>query len=292
MNDPMLSIITPVYNGEKFIEACIKNVIEQNYPHSEHIIVDGNSSDCTLEIVKKYAEKHPHIRWVSEKDKGQSDAMNKGIALARGQILGILNYDDFYEPNVFKRVLEIFKTLPNPSLLVGNCNVWYANGELKEVNRPSRLKLSELLLGIKVNPCPLNPSAYFYHKSVHTKIGPYKIMYYSMDIDFLLRAVQVATVKYVDEVWGNFVLQKDCKTYREMESETSYIRHQNIIKSYRKDVPLLQRICVAIKYELYYKENIHKITSVFNRLRYYLKRPLEAPAMIRRKLNNFFNAKK
>lgn len=77
----MLSIITPVFNGKRFIEFCIKNVSEQNCPDAEHIIVDGGSTDGTVEIVKSYADKYPHIRWISKKDRGQSDAMNKGMLL-------------------------------------------------------------------------------------------------------------------------------------------------------------------------------------------------------------------
>lgn len=119
----MISIVTPVYNGEAFIESCIKVAIAQNCSDIEHIIVDGGSSDRTVEIIKNYARNYPHIRWISEKDKGQSDAMNKGISMAKGDILAILNVDDFYEPNVLNRIVEIFKTLPEPSLLVGNCNI-------------------------------------------------------------------------------------------------------------------------------------------------------------------------
>jgi glycosyltransferase involved in cell wall biosynthesis len=87
--------MTPVYNGQRFIEFCIKNVIDQHCSHAEHIIVDGGSTDGTVEIIKSYAEKYPHIRWISEKDNGQSDAMNKGISMAKGEILGVLNVDDF-----------------------------------------------------------------------------------------------------------------------------------------------------------------------------------------------------
>ncbi|WP_146007550.1 glycosyltransferase family 2 protein, partial [Fischerella muscicola] len=141
----MISVITPVYNGEKFIESCIKVVIEQNCPNVEHIIIDGGSKDGTVEIIKQYAKHYPHIRWISEKDQGQSDAMNKGIAMAKGEIISFLNVDDFYEPNVLNRVLKLFEKLPEPSLVVGNCNIWGDSQELKLINKPKKLKIEYLL---------------------------------------------------------------------------------------------------------------------------------------------------
>ena len=119
----MISIITPVYNGDRFIEKCINAVINQNCHDVEHIIIDGGSTDRTVDIIKEYADRSSHIRWISEKDRGQSDAMNKGIQMAKGEIICFLNVDDFYEPNVLNQVVELFIKLPDPSFVVGNCNV-------------------------------------------------------------------------------------------------------------------------------------------------------------------------
>src|SRR5690349_9456456 len=100
-----LSIVTPVFNGGCFIESCLRNVIEQACPAIEHIVVDGGSADGTVEILSEYAARFDHIHWVSERDRGQSDALNKGIRMARGTVIGWLNVDDFYEPNVLSGVL-------------------------------------------------------------------------------------------------------------------------------------------------------------------------------------------
>jgi glycosyltransferase involved in cell wall biosynthesis len=207
----MLSIITPTYNSNRFIESCIQGVIHQNCPDIEHIIVDGGSTDGTVDIIQQYAQQYPHIRWVSEKDRGQSDAMNKGIAMARGEILGFLNVDDFYEPNALNRVLKHFETLPEPSFLVGDCNLWDDDDRLLYVNQPSQISLLMILFDIA--QFPFNPSAYFYHASLHDKIGVYDTDdHYAMDLDFVLRAVQIATVKYVNETLGNFRLITGTKT--------------------------------------------------------------------------------
>jgi len=243
----MISIITPVFNGIRFIETCIVNVIEQTCPCVEHIIVDGGSADGTVEVIKSYAEKYPHIRWVSEKDKGQSDAMNKGIAMAKGEIIGFLNVDDFYEPNVLNHVTEIFKTLPEPSLLVGNCNVWDNDGNLWFVSRPSGIGLQNLLLGKYMEAFPMNPSSYFYHKSLHHLIGPYDTdEHYGMDVHFIFMAVQKAKVTYVDKLWGNYRYLEGTKTYEDDKSGGNAIRVKQITEYYRKQQPLFYKFYLDI----------------------------------------------
>lgn len=247
----MISIITPVYNGEKFIEPCIQSVINQNCSELEHLIIDGGSKDRTVEIVQRYAQQFPHIRWVSEKDQGQSDAMNKGILMAIGDILGFLNVDDFYEPNVLNRVLERFRSLPKPSFLVGNCKVWNDAGELKKLNQPAKLKLTDLLLGAEINPHPVNPSAYFYHACLHQEIGLYQVNeHYVMDLDFILKTVQVAHVEYVNETWGNYREIEGTKTVNDWRSGEGARRAETLLKTYRDQLPLAPRLQVTVLYHL------------------------------------------
>ncbi|AKG20953.1 glycosyltransferase family 2 protein [Calothrix sp. 336/3] len=278
----MITVITPVYNGEKFIEKCIQVVINQNCPDVEHIIVDGASKDRTVEIIKQYAEKYPHIRWVSEKDQGQSDAMNKGIAMAKGEILAILNVDDYYEPNILNKVAEILINLPKPSLLVGNCNIWDGEGNLLSINKPSKLKLQDLLMGWKINQMPANPSAYFYHKNIHEIIGLYNTSEnYAMDLDFILKAVQVANIKYIDETWGNFRLHENTKTYNSIQSGNTMTDMHRIMRLYRKNLPLLSRLFTAIKYEFYY--------HIYDKLRFYFENPQKILPFFKSKFIGIFN---
>jgi len=103
-----VSIITAVLNGAKTIEYCIQSVLMQTYPHIEHIIIDGGSTDGTVEIIKKYEDKIAY--WVSEPDNGYYDAINKGIKAACGDIIGILNSDDFYaNDKVIEKVVDVFR---------------------------------------------------------------------------------------------------------------------------------------------------------------------------------------
>lgn len=279
----MISIVTPVYNGRRYIEACIQSVISQNCPEVEHIIIDGGSTDGTVDIIRQNAEQYPHIRWISEKDRGQSDAMNKGITMARGEIIGILNVDDYYEPNVLNRVFLLFKSLPVPALLVGNCNVWNDQGSLILVNKPKKLRLADLLLGPNINPFPLNPSAYFYHTELHQQVGYYKVDDpYTMDIDFIFKAVQRANIHYVDETWGNFRLISGTKTLEDMRRGTATSRQVLLLKSYRKELPLLQHLHVVFMYTCY--------NSILLSLLYFWKNPKELPWRLKNRLVKLFRS--
>ena len=243
-----ISIITPVLNGGSLIENCLCSVIQQNCLDIEHLIVDGGSTDDTIEVVQRYAHEYAHIRWISEKDRGQSDAMNKGIAGARGECVGFLNVDDSYEPGVLNTVKEIFDKVPEPSLLVGNCKVWNEKGTLVEINRPCRLKYRDLLLGYAINPIPINSSAYFYHKTIHQIIGGYDVAEdYVLDWDFLLRAVRVAHVMYFNQTWGNYYLLPGTKTYTDIMNGRNRWRVGQLIMSHRRQLPWIQRVWIELQ---------------------------------------------
>ena len=107
INLPKISIVMPSYNQVEFIERSILSVLNQNYQNYELLIIDGGSNDGTIEIIKKY-QKYITF-WISEKDKGQSDALNKGFKLCTGEIYGWLNSDDVYLPNAFKLIMKAAK---------------------------------------------------------------------------------------------------------------------------------------------------------------------------------------
>jgi glycosyltransferase involved in cell wall biosynthesis len=264
-----ISVITPVFQGEKYIEECILNVIRQKDTCIEHIIIDGGSHDRTLEIIKKYAEKYSHIKWNSESDNGQSDAMNKGISLAKGSIIGFLNVDDYYEPHTLHRVMEFFNELPEPSFLVGNCNIWDENNQILAVNRPNNLDFQDLLIGTEIFMFPINPSAYFYHKSLHEIIGLYDINdNFSMDLDFILRAVQVANVIYVDELFGNFRLIPGTKTYEDLQQHGNS-RANNLYEKYAAQLKPVDRFWLFFRKKIYYTKFF--IRKLFKPVYYFFK---------------------
>lgn len=211
MSEILITIITPVFNGRSHIEKCLQSVADQECTVAEHLIMDGASTDGTAELVEDWAKRYPQIRLISEKDKGQSDAMNKGLKLANGKIISFLNVDDFYEPGVLNRIPDIFKGLPEPAFVCGNLNILNPDGSLKHFNRPDHISKVELL-----SNCfewPYNPSAYFYHKSLHEITGPYnEENHLSMDYEFILAAASHIPLRHVNETWGNFQNLDDSKT--------------------------------------------------------------------------------
>lgn len=124
MNNPLVSIITAVYNGEKYLEKTILSVLGQSYENIEYIIIDGASTDGTLEIIKKYEEQIDY--WISEEDNGVYEAMNKGLKVAKGQYIAILNADDYYTSNAMAlSITKIIETKSHYSI----ANVKYVNSQ-------------------------------------------------------------------------------------------------------------------------------------------------------------------
>src|SRR5262249_46923914 len=126
-NYPRITIITPSFNQAQFFEQTIASVLDQNYPNLEYIIIDGGSQDHSVEIIRKYD--HRLAYWVSEKDRGQTHAINKGLERATGDIIAYLNSDDFYLAGTLHRVAEYFQQHPDVDLLHGRCRTVNVNGE-------------------------------------------------------------------------------------------------------------------------------------------------------------------
>ena len=122
---PKLSIVTPSFDQGKFLEETILSVLDQNYPNLEYIIIDGGSTDESVEVIKRY-EKHLAY-WISEKDRGQVHAINKGIERTTGDIFGFLNSDDLYLPGTFATVTEHFDNHPESEWVCGD-TVMFGDG--------------------------------------------------------------------------------------------------------------------------------------------------------------------
>ena len=186
-----ISIITVCYNAEKTIEDTIKSVLSQTYDNYEYLIIDGKSSDRTLEIIDKY-KSDKHIKLVSEKDNGLYDAMNKGIKLASGDLIATINSDDvLYDNNIFQTVIDNI----NDQIDIVYGDVLYCDENLEKTVR-------DYISGEKTSDywCPAHPSMYV-RKQVFDKLGSYNINYkICADYDFMIRCnLNNVSFKYVKQ---------------------------------------------------------------------------------------------
>lgn len=236
---PVLSVITPVYRGAAFLARCIGNVRAQGLGgRVEHVVMDGGSQDGSVDILRRCAGRDTRLVWRSERDAGQSDAMNKGTAIARGAIIGALNVDDEYLPGALAAALDAFEGLDEPSLVIGDCEVVDENGALLFVNRPRARSLFGLAIGLSH---PINPAAYFYHRSLHALAGGYDPSdHYSLDLDFLYRAMQRANVVYLPRTLGRFRVAPGTKTYADQAHASARLRRLQHV--YSRALPLGQRL--------------------------------------------------
>lgn len=182
MNEkPLISIITVVYNGEKYLEQTIESVLNQTYDNIEYLIIDGGSNDGTIEIIKKY--ENVLKLWISEPDKGLYDAMNKGIAMAKGEIIGMINSDDWYELNAVELIVENYKNNPGKRIFHGDRFDVLPN-DSKKIKPFNSSKFKFIYYGMTYN----HPSM-FVHEDVY-KEQEYNINLRALsDYEFVLKNV-------------------------------------------------------------------------------------------------------
>ena len=189
-----ISIITPTFNSEKYLERCIKSIQSQDYNNIEHIIIDGDSTDETRNIIKKYHNNKTIL--ISEKDDGIWDAMNKGLKIASGDIIGFLNSDDYYYPNAIKTVVKYFNN-NNIDVLFGTTQKY----KLMHGYKPLKIRFS---FGFYTS----HSVGFFINREKHLKIGFYNKKYLSADLDFFYKMIVKFKLKGVatkkNEVLGKF----------------------------------------------------------------------------------------
>ncbi len=233
---PLVSIITPSYNQGHYLADTIQSVLSQGYPNLEYLLVDGGSTDNSVEVIRQYADRIDW--WVSERDQGHADALNKGFAHATGQVLAWLNSDDTYQPGAIQEAVDYLVSHPQVSMVYSDANLVDQQG--KYIGRfPARQTSYARMLNGSVN---IPQATTFFWAHSWKQVGPLDLsLRYSFDYDLWVRLAKIAPVVYVPRVWANFRLHEAGKTvYLDDRCYPDMIR-VNQRETGRKISPLLVR---------------------------------------------------
>jgi len=199
-------------------------VLNQNYPKFEHIVIDGGSTDGTIEILKK----NPHLKWISEPDEGQSDALNKGFKMANGDIIGWLNSDDVYLPSTFEKVVNIFK---NEEIDGVYSNIYFGD---KNLNITRKYTTHKPIKWLSVFHCFIPSTSFFFRrKIIDDGILIDKKIHITMDKDFFARILfKGYKIIYVNDFWAIFRWHEGNKSLD--TKETKFTRYREGFELFNK----------------------------------------------------------
>lgn len=216
------TIVTPTYNNAAYLEEIIQNIRTQSYQNFEHIVVDGGSTDNTVEILRRY----PHLCWISEKDRGQSDAINKGFRLGTGDILAWQNADDLYFPDTFQIVADFFRQNPEVDLVYGNYQLIDHNGIWLSDVYPIQWNRWLFAHGRFV---PIQPTT-FWRRQVYETIGELdESLHYCMDVDFFARAARQFNFARIPAMLGKFRIHLESKTHNPGNQHKVHQEHKQVL---------------------------------------------------------------
>lgn len=215
---PKITIVTPSYNQGKFIERTLKSVLSQDYPRLEYIVMDGGSTDETVSILRKYEKQYGKggtkekkgvsFSWVSEKDNGQTHAINKGMKKATGDIFAYLNSDDVYPAGTLRQVGTYFAQHPKDSFIYGHGRLIDSDdNQIGFYNdyQVDREKLWEA--------CAISQPTTFWRAQVYKKIGPFDESYrFTMDYDYWMRVSKKHHMMYIPTIIANSRIHQEAKT--------------------------------------------------------------------------------
>lgn len=224
MKNNIISIVTPSFNQGQFIEETIKSVLGQagNF-YIDYIIADGGSTDKSVEIIKKYDEliknnqypikcKGVEMRWWSKKDKGQTNALNEGFKIAKGELWAWINSDDYYEPDIFEYISKKHKENPDADLFYGDIYIVDKENN-KTVNETRQGSYTDLADFTGKDLYIFQPSTFFTRR-VMKKIGPLdESLNYVMDYDLWIRMLKDSKILYVKKILANFRIWENSKTF-------------------------------------------------------------------------------
>jgi glycosyltransferase involved in cell wall biosynthesis len=237
---PKISLVTPSLNQGRFIEETIQSVLSQDYPNLEYLVMDGGSSDNTLSVLEGYSTR---LKWVSEKDNGQTDAINKGMRMVSGDILAYLNADDLLLPGTLLRVAQLFMEHPKTMWLTGQCRIIdESNREIRKLittykNIWLRLRHPSMLLITDY----ISQPATFWRASVVNDVGDMdNNLHYTMDYDYWLRLYSKYPPLFVSEYLAAFKIHPQSKTTSTGHKDVFVEEELSVIQRYTNSQVLLR----------------------------------------------------
>lgn len=205
---PLVSIVTPSFNQGHYLEETIRSVLAQDYPHIEYIIVDGASKDNSVEIIRRYADRLAW--WVSEKDKGHADALNKGFNRAGGDILAWLNSDDTYTtPHVVSEAVDFLQANPAVGMVYADANLTSDAGSVIGSFPAKQTSYQAMLRGSVHIP----QATTFFRADLYDQVGPLSLaLFFGFDYDLWVKLAKVSDIRYLQRPWANFRLHEAGKS--------------------------------------------------------------------------------
>lgn len=248
-NQPLVSIVTPSYNAQLFIRQTIESVLTQDYEKFEHIVIDGGSSDGTIDILREYSI----VVWVSEPDSGQSQAINKGFSSAKGEIIGWLNADDTYNLGAIKFAVNYFYNNPDVDLIFGDVQIIDAASKPMAIKRGRQFDLHELLINNYVR----QPTVFFRSSILDEGGGLDESLHYCMDREFWLRLGTRFKIQYVQgPPRANFRVCEGTKTFlsnEKFQAEWLNVLEKTISDPRYQGIPLKLKQFAIQKYQVDYR---------------------------------------
>ncbi|UCV06655.1 glycosyltransferase family 2 protein [Dechloromonas denitrificans] len=242
---PKISIVTPSYNQAEFLERTIRSVLDQNYPNLEYIIIDGGSTDGSVDIIRKYADRLAY--WISEPDGGQTDAINKGLQRATGEWLAWQNSDDIYYNGSFVAAAAAAAQNPDADIIIGNINLI----DRDDVVLRDICYVTPSYGGLLAEGMVLTNQAAFWRRRVHEKIGWLSMdLHYAFDYEWFLRLTKGRKGAHVNECWGGYRLHEATKTHNQAQrfhEENSRIRLEHpFLPAWARAFYKGRRLCMTL----------------------------------------------
>jgi glycosyltransferase involved in cell wall biosynthesis len=235
-----MSIVTPSLNQRDFIQEALESVRLQNYANTEHLVIDGGSTDGTVQYLESLSGKPgwEHLYWLSEPDKGQGDALNKGFRKASGEVIGWLNSDDLYRPGCFDKVISAFSKHPEVDLFYGDYTWIDEKGQLLQIRR--EIDFNAFVLLYHRTLCVPSTSSFFRRRIFEDNNFIDIDYHYIMDWEFFVRlVVREYRLQHLPALLADFRWQSNSKTCRHVDRECS--EKDRIVARYAPSLRALPR---------------------------------------------------